>query len=104
MCVGLACTSPCRCSMGRAAVLDLSGKERFNPGAHVGSVPDTSADPLCDPSRSSASQALPFLIYKVETATSISAGLQGNSIHPTLPTQWLIFTIGRFLIFKLAYL
>ena len=58
MCVGLACTSPCRCSMGRAVVLDLSGKERVNPGAHVGSSPDTSADPLCDPSSSSASPAL----------------------------------------------
>lgn len=87
VCVGLACTSPCRCSMGRAAVPDLSGKERVKPGAQVGSSPDTSADPLCDPSRSSASQALPFLIYKVETATSISAGLRGNySSNASNPT------------------
>lgn len=63
----------------RAAVPDLSGKERVKPGAGVGSSPDTSADPLCDHvQESSASQALPFLIYKVETATSISAGLHGN--------------------------
>lgn len=75
VCVGPACMSPCRCSMGRAVALDLGGKERVNPGVHVGSSPDTSADPLCDLSRSSASQALPFLISKVETATSISAGL-----------------------------
>ena len=75
VCVRPACMSPCGCSMGRAVVLDLGGKERVNTGVHVGSSPDTSADPLCDLSRSSASQALPFLIYKVETATSISAGL-----------------------------